>query len=158
MSGGHSVGRAQLELTVGLVEHIDRAGLGAGKLRRLRDDGVEHGLQIERRIDRLADLTERAQLPDRLRELARARLHLVEQPHVLDRDHRLVGEGSDQLDLLLGKGINSGARQKQDADRSSLAEERNTERCPVVPNGYEPTQIVLRIVLNIADMNGLSFK
>jgi hypothetical protein len=32
------------------------------------------------------------QLLDRLRELARARLHLVEEPHVLDRDHRLVGE------------------------------------------------------------------
>ena len=31
-----------------------------------------------------------------------ARLHLVEQPHVLDRDHRLVGEGLHQLDLLVG--------------------------------------------------------
>ena len=29
------------------------------------------------------------------------RLHLVEQPHVLDRDHRLVGEGLDELDLAL---------------------------------------------------------
>src|SRR5258708_36376399 len=26
-----------------------------------------------------------------------------EQPHVLDRDHRLVGEGLDQLDLFLGE-------------------------------------------------------
>ena len=30
-----------------------------------------------------------------------ARLHLLEQPHVLDRDHRLVGEGLDELDLPL---------------------------------------------------------
>ena len=30
-------------------------------------------------------------------------LHLVEQPRVLDRDHRLVGEGGDQLDLLVGE-------------------------------------------------------
>ena len=36
-------------------------------------------------------------------KLARARLHLVEQPHVLDRDHRLVGEGGEQLDLLVGE-------------------------------------------------------
>ena len=36
----------------------------------------------------------------RLGKLARARLHLVEQSHVLDCDHRLVGEGLDQLDLL----------------------------------------------------------
>ena len=30
-------------------------------------------------------------------------LNLFEQPHVLDRDHRLIGEGLDQLDLLVGK-------------------------------------------------------
>ena len=30
-------------------------------------------------------------------------LHLVEQPRVLDRDHRLVGEGRDKLDLLVGE-------------------------------------------------------
>ena len=35
----------------------------------------------------------RGLLLERLGQLARARLHLVEQPHVLDRDHRLVGEG-----------------------------------------------------------------
>ena len=29
---------------------------------------------------------------------------LVEQAHVLDRDHRLVGEGLDQADLPLGVG------------------------------------------------------
>jgi hypothetical protein len=30
-------------------------------------------------------------------KLLRARLHLVEQPGILDRDHRLVGKGLDQL-------------------------------------------------------------
>ena len=30
-------------------------------------------------------------------------LQLVEQPRVLDRDHGLVGEGRDQLDLLVGE-------------------------------------------------------
>ena len=39
----------------------------------------------------------------RLRELAALVLDFVEQPHVLDRDHRLVGEGRDQLDLLVGE-------------------------------------------------------
>ena len=34
-------------------------------------------------------------------EVARLRLHLVEQPRILDRDHGLVGEGLDQLDLAL---------------------------------------------------------
>src|SRR5262249_34934656 len=30
-------------------------------------------------------------------------LDFVEQAHVLDRDHRLVGEGGEQLDLLVGE-------------------------------------------------------
>ena len=132
---GHAVGRAQLELPVGLVKHIDRAGLGAGKLRRLGDDGVEHGLQIERRVDRLGDLAERAQLLDRLRELARARLHLVEQPHVLDRDHRLVGEGGDQLDLLVGEAValfGASGRSRRSAFPRAAAERRACVRVAAV--------------------------
>ena len=53
--------------------------------------------------DDLQHLGGRGLLLQRLGQLARARLHLVEQPHVLDRDHRLVGEGRDQLDLLVGE-------------------------------------------------------
>jgi hypothetical protein len=40
-----------------------------------------------------------------LREFACARLHLVEQPHVLNGDHRLMGEGGKQLDLLVDEGL-----------------------------------------------------
>ena len=36
-------------------------------------------------------------------QLAVARLHLLEQPRVLDGDHRLVGEGLEQLDLGVGE-------------------------------------------------------
>jgi hypothetical protein len=36
-------------------------------------------------------------------KFARARLHLVEQPHILDRDHCLVGEGLKQRDLLVSE-------------------------------------------------------
>ena len=41
----------------------------------------------------------RGLLVQRFGEFARALLLGVEQPRVLDRDHRLVGEGGDQLDL-----------------------------------------------------------
>ena len=65
---------------------------------------LEHRLQLAGRTgDDLQHLGGRGLLLQRLREIARARLHLVEQPHVLDRDHRLVGEGGDQLDLLIGE-------------------------------------------------------
>ena len=35
------------------------------------------------------------------REIAVPRLHLLEQPHVLDGDHSLIGEGLHELDLLV---------------------------------------------------------
>jgi hypothetical protein len=35
-----------------------------------------------------------------LGEIVGPRLDIVKQAHLLDRDHRLVGEGSDQGDLL----------------------------------------------------------
>ena len=61
-------------------------------------------------------------------KLARPRLHLVEQPHVLDRDHRLVGEGSDQLDLLFGERAHSFALHDEDPDWGPFAQKWDTEQ------------------------------
>ena len=66
----HAERGAELEFSLPLVEDVDRARFRPGNLRRLGDDGVEHRLQIERRVDRLGDRAERAQLLDRARELA----------------------------------------------------------------------------------------
>ena len=156
---GHSVGRAQLELPVGLVKHVDHAGLGAGKLRRLGDNGVEHGLQVERRVDRLGDFAERAQLLDRLRELARARLHLVEQPHVLDRDHRLVGKGGDQLDLLVGERPHrSCAAATMTPIGRSFAQQRDTEHGAEAADLLSLQLRVFRISQHIGNVNDLAFE
>ena len=58
---------------------------------------LEHRLHIVGRTgDHLQDVGGRGLPLQRL-------LRLVEQPHVLDGDHRLVGEGLQQLDLLLGE-------------------------------------------------------
>src|SRR5262249_35191075 len=77
---------------------------------RLADAGGMFGNRLENRCyvarrarDHGQDIADRGLLLQRLRELARARLHLVEQPHVLDRNHRLVGEGRCQFDLFVGK-------------------------------------------------------
>ena len=60
-------------------------------------DGVQHRLHVGRRsADHLQHLGRRGLPLERL-------LGLVEQAHVLDRDHRLVGEGREQLDLLVGE-------------------------------------------------------
>src|SRR5262245_15099310 len=43
-------------------------------------------------------------------KLARARLHLADQPHIFNRDHGLVGEGGEQLDLFLAERLDTRAR------------------------------------------------
>ena len=54
-----------------------------------------------------------------LSELPISRLHLLEQPHVLDRGHGLVCEGRDELDLLLAVRQRLRALQREDAYRDS---------------------------------------
>ncbi len=95
------------------LSDADRAAIGrCAELRRGIDQRVEHRLQIERRAaDDLQHVGGRGLLLQRLGQIARARLHLVEQPRVLDRDHRLVGEGLHELDLAIGKKLSTrGAR------------------------------------------------
>ena len=77
--------------------------------RRALDDGVEHRLHVRRRAADDAEHLGRCGLM--LQGLAQFRialLNLFEQPDVLDGDHRLVGEGFEQRDLLLGEGTDFG--------------------------------------------------
>ena len=75
--------------------------IGVAKLAGALDNGLEHRPDIgRRRGDDLQDVGASGLIGQRLRQLARLGLHLVEQPHILDRDHGLVGEGLQQIDLL----------------------------------------------------------
>ena len=82
-------------------------------------------LKIERRA------ADDAQAPRSLRsgtraicELVRARLHLLEQPRVLDGDHGLVGEGLDQFDLLVGEWPHRArVRRREHADEHPFAQQ-----------------------------------
>ena len=84
--------------------------------------GLKHRLQLAgRTADDLEDLGGRRLLLQRLAQLARARLHLVEQSHVLDRDNRLVGEGLEKSNLLIRKRLNFGTSKLNCSDRHSVA-------------------------------------
>ena len=88
------------------VEPHHEGELAATQPHRAFSDRVEHRLDVSRRArDDPQNIAGRRLVLERLGQFARTRLHLVEQPHVLDRDHRLVGEGGDQLDLLVGEGL-----------------------------------------------------
>jgi hypothetical protein len=55
-------------------------------------------------------LPERRQLADRARQLLRPRLQLAQQAGVFDRDHRLIGEGLEERDLVVGEPAGFAAR------------------------------------------------
>src|SRR5215510_6817214 len=95
------------------------------------NDRVQDGLEIQRRADRSAHLPERPQLINRSRQLDSPRLELSQEPGVLDGDHRLVGEGGDQLDLLVGKGLNLILCQREDSQEDILPEHWHSQVSPL---------------------------
>ncbi len=89
----HLVGDSQVELLRGLFILVDDPAGRPRELDRPGDNGGEDRLQIEGRIDGLADLPESFQLLHRPGQLTGPRLQFLEQPDVLDGDDGLIGEG-----------------------------------------------------------------
>src|SRR5215813_12290426 len=81
------------------------------------DQCIEHRFQIERRAaDYLEHVGGGGLLLQRLAELLRALLHVVEQPYVLDRDHRLACESCQQCNLLVREWPYLGATDQKSAN------------------------------------------
>ena len=116
------------------------------------------GCTSEGERDDVEHLADRGLIVERFLQLASARRDLVEQPHVLDCDYRLVSESGCQLDLLVAERSYLRARQRQRADRNPLAHEWDAERCPVVANLLNIKASVFRIVEHIGDLDRLSFQ
>ena len=99
---------------VGLEPEDDRpirlAEAGGGD-----DDRVKHRLQLKgRAADDAQNLAGRGLPLERLGQLGGACAHFVEQPGVLDRDHRLIGELLQQLFLSLRHGSSLGPADDDD--------------------------------------------
>src|SRR5215510_10224582 len=114
------------------VELHDVGLLGLAESLRRLGDGVEHGLDIRGGTgDNVKDFADRGLIFERLLYLSRASLHLLEQPYVLDGDHRLVSEGRYQLDLLVCKRLHNRSGDDDHPYRTSLSQERNAKNCSV---------------------------
>src|ERR1700675_1400938 len=113
-TGLHARGR---EITVAIpVPQADRSSGGAAEFNGRGDQGVEHGLQIEgRAADDLEHVGGGSLLVQCLRKVAGSRLNFGEHPHVLNRDHGLIGEGLDESDLALRERTWFGAGEYQRA-------------------------------------------
>ena len=119
---------------------------------RLFEDRVEHRRKVAgRRVDDLQHLGSRGLLFQRLPLFG-------DQPRVLNRDHRLIGEGADEFDLPVGKRFHPKASEDDHASHLALAQQRHAEQ------GADPTQrnrlghSVFRIGSQIGDMDDMAFK
>src|ERR1700680_3608029 len=120
------------------IEFVQGSRRGVAQISRPADDQVEHGLRIARRGRHRLEHVDRGGLMfDALAEFAVARgqfggalLEFAEQPRVLQRDHRLVGECADKLYLPVGKRLDPLAREEDGADRPALAHKGHAERGP----------------------------
>src|SRR5262249_5152352 len=100
----------------------NHAVLGTANADGILQQRPKDALEVERcPADGLEHLGRGSLLPPRFAQLLRARLPLVEQPPIPDRDHRLVGEGLDQLDLLVGKRPHGFAYYLEHTNRIPLA-------------------------------------
>jgi hypothetical protein len=114
------------ECSVELVNRCDHCCHQLGGALR---DGLEHGLGIRRRVrDYAKNVRGRRLLLQRFGHLGmcvRQRdillLQLREQPHVLDGDHRLVGEGFEEGNLALGERPGLRASHSDHPDRGTVS-------------------------------------
>ena len=91
------LGNETANLAIPKVKRCERSAAKSGRGLQNRRRGE---VQIERRAaDDFQHLRRGRLLLQRFLKILRPRLHLVEQPHVVDGDHRLVGEGLQQVDL-----------------------------------------------------------
>ncbi len=87
------------------------------------DDGVEHRLHVRRRAaDDAEHLGRRRLMLQRLAQFRVALAEFLEQAHVLDGDHGLVGEGFKQFDLLVGERTNLHTSNDDRPKRNTLAQ------------------------------------
>src|SRR5690348_6953243 len=88
------------------IEANDQAVEGLAESRRAGRDSVEHGLNVSRRArDDLEDLARCGLLIECRGQVAVPSLQLLEEAHVLDGDHGLVGESLEEGDLALAEGL-----------------------------------------------------
>jgi hypothetical protein len=95
----------------------------------IAEDGGEGGAQLVAHVRNELALVRARDLEvlDCLGQLACARLDLLEQAAVLNRDHGLVGERCDKLDVPLLEGPNSATTKHDHSNGLAFAQQRHAE-------------------------------
>src|SRR5262245_4953542 len=118
---------------------------------------VQHGLQIElRAADDAEELVRGRLISQRLRQFARARLHLLKQAGVFERDAGLVGKALREGDHSLGKLSWSIALQHQRSKRALAAEKRQDQHRAQAGGRRDIAQRTARLHVHIGELHWLA--
>src|SRR5262249_2207556 len=112
------------------------------------DDGVERRAQL---VAHAGD--ELRLVLARLLQLTVLVLDFVEQPHVLDGDHRLVSEGRKQLDLLVSEGRDLRLPQPYCAERYALAQQGYRQHRSNTHQFLRFGEIIFRVRLDVWNLD-----
>src|SRR5262249_24762567 len=91
-------------------------------------------------------------------KLARTRLNLVEEPHVLNRDHGLIGKRGYQLDLLAGKWFRHFSCHRNHPYRISVPQKWHTEHRATASNLLPLMPRVFRISQHVGNVHHSSLE
>src|SRR5262252_10283147 len=85
-------------------------------------------------------------------------LKLREHPHILDGNDRLVGEGRDELYLIIGEGLRLHPFEGEDSDEGTLSEHRNSQQGSVASHALSFSHLIVGISQDVGNMNRPAFK
>src|SRR5215831_15501024 len=132
------------------VESIQAAVHCAGKRHGISYDRVEDRLNVRRRTgDDTQNLSGRGQV-------AIALLQLREQPHILDRDNGLVGEGLEESYLALGERLSLSTSQNDRAGRNTFSHQGDAENRAeaLAPGVLAGRGKLVPLGLDVSDVDG----
>ena len=122
-------------------------------------DHVKNRLEVDRgAADDLEHVSGCGELVDRAGQLRSTVLQFAEQARVLDRDDRLVGKGSTQFDLPLGKGLHPFRAKVDRADDRSFAQQGHSEHGSQFPERDCFDQSVFGVRHEVRDMHDTSLQ
>src|SRR5512145_1599995 len=136
---------------------MDNGVVGGTEARSALGHRVQHRLNVRGgTTDDAEDLTRRCLPLQGLGQLAIACVEFIEEAHVLDGDDRLVGEGLEERDLLVGERVDLSASELEDADRRALPQQWNAQKTPMAHAAGDGTGFrkLLDLSLNVRHMNG----
>src|ERR1700688_2488365 len=125
------------------VAQANRAVEGAAQVDSGGNQRIENRLQVERRTaDDLEHLGGRNLLLQGFAEIVGFRLHLIEQAHIADSDHGLIGESLQQTDLFVPEGIYFEAAKQNRSDALTLAQQGHGQNAANALGAYAARQFL----------------